>query len=210
MARGKPAPVAERFASRILRSELMRAGDLAPHPQNWRTHPAPQREALEDVVGRVGWVSGVIFNERTGHLIDGHLRVEMAGPDAMLPFQIVDLSEEEEALVLATLDPLASLAVPDPDALSALIDGLELPEALLDALTDIAGMAGQDWGSALARGADMPEPEMTEMVFSMTHEQKETVLAALSRARHAGPFLDGDNENRNGNALARIAEAYVG
>jgi hypothetical protein len=53
-------------------------------------------------------------------------------------------------------------------------------------------------------------PEFRQMTFTLTHEQHEAVEAALKSAQDAGPFGDTGNENRNGNALARIAEAYRG
>ena len=47
-----------------------------------------------------------------------------------------------------------------------------------------------------------------QMTFTVSDEQAETIKAALDKAKKAGPFVS-DNENSNGNALARIAENYV-
>jgi hypothetical protein len=53
-------------------------------PRSWRTPPtgAPtpekQQRALAGALSEVGWVQQVIVNQQTGHLIDGHLRVELA------------------------------------------------------------------------------------------------------------------------------------
>ena len=46
------------------------------------------------------------------------------------------------------------------------------------------------------------------MTFTVSAEQEETIGEALRRAKDAGPFPEG-NENSNGNALARLAEAYL-
>ena len=85
---------------------------LLAHPSNWRSHPKAQREALADVLDEVGYVATVLVNRRTGRLVDGHLRVELARArgEASIPVTYVDLSAEEEALVLASLDPLAAMA----------------------------------------------------------------------------------------------------
>ena len=51
---------------------------VAANPANWRTHPGSQRDALRGSLTEVGWVAEVIVNTVTGHLVDGHLRVEQA------------------------------------------------------------------------------------------------------------------------------------
>ncbi|MCY7417624.1 MAG: hypothetical protein LH650_03855, partial [Chloroflexi bacterium] len=50
----------------------------------------------------MGWVQEVVVNNRTGYLVDGHLRAQLAisRDEATIPVVYVDLSEEEEALVL--------------------------------------------------------------------------------------------------------------
>jgi hypothetical protein len=48
------------------------------------------------------------------------------------------------------------------------------------------------------------------MTFTVTDEQAEEINRALSAAKGAGPFVATGNENSNGNALARICEAYHG
>jgi len=49
-----------------------------------------------------------------------------------------------------------------------------------------------------------------QITFTLHDDQAEAVKAALQKAKAAGPFVDTGNENSNGNALARIAEAYRG
>jgi hypothetical protein len=58
----------------------------------------------------------------------------------------------------------------------------------------------------LASGDREPFQQMT---FTLHDEQAETIKAAIDKAKAAGGF-SGPNENSNGNALARIAEAYCG
>jgi len=88
---------------------------LLAHPQNWRVHPVAQQEAMAGVLDDVGWVQDIIVNQRTGHVLDGHLRVQVAmrQEETEVPVKYVDVSEAEEALILATLDPLGALAVAD-------------------------------------------------------------------------------------------------
>jgi hypothetical protein len=99
------------------------SGDEAPdaliaNEHDWRTHPKAQREALAGVLDEVGHVATVLLNRQTGRLVDCHLRVELARArgEAMIPVTYVDLSPEEEALVLASLDPLAAMATTRPSS----------------------------------------------------------------------------------------------
>jgi DNA modification methylase len=103
-------------------------GELIPNERNWRIHPAAQQGALASVLDDVGWVGQVLVNRRTGHLVDGHLRVELAlsRQEPSVPVTYVDLSESEEALVLASLDPLAGMAVADPAKLRELLEGVTI------------------------------------------------------------------------------------
>ena len=97
------------------------------NPRNWRIHPLNQQNALKGVLEEVGWVQEVIINKRTGHLVDGHLRCQLAAREGArsIPVKYVDLSEEEESLVLATLDPIASMAATDKQKLDELFADIQ-------------------------------------------------------------------------------------
>lgn len=118
------------WENRIVEQREMAVSELQENPHNWRLHPASQEGALADLLSQVGVVQGVVFNRRTGRLVDGHLRVKMAvkAKRETLPVTVVDLSEDEEKLVLATLDPISALAVADTDKLDSLIAAVTLPD----------------------------------------------------------------------------------
>ena len=111
---------------------------LMANPKNWRIHPRVQQEAVENALDQVGWVQQVIVNKTTGHLVDGHLRVALAisRNEKTVPVVYVELSETEEALVLASLDPLAGLAATDSDQLAALLAEVDAEGAGLQNLLD--------------------------------------------------------------------------
>ena len=112
---------------------------LLANPSNWRIHPKQQQDALGEVLDRVGWVQDVIVNQRTGFVVDGHLRVAMAiSRSEAVPVVYVDLTEEEEALVLASIDPLSAMAGKDTEKLNELMDQFKLePGALADMMGSI-------------------------------------------------------------------------
>lgn len=131
------------WRNRISRYENIDPSDLLANPGNWRIHPNVQQQALSDVLDTVGWVDDVIVNERTGFVIDGHLRVSLAlqNGEKSIPVKYVDLTEDEEALVLATLDPIAGMAVTDTEKLTALLASVHLDETsvLTDVLSKLQG-----------------------------------------------------------------------
>jgi DNA modification methylase len=148
------------------RNRIVGAGEEAPdqlvaNPANWRTHPGPQREALRGSLSTVGWVQQVMVNQRTGFVIDGHARVEeaLSRNEPTVPVLYVDLSPEEEALVLATLDPIGAMATRDDARLQELLSGLVVDDAGLLAL--LGDLAGPEAKPGLTDPDDVPEtPEV--------------------------------------------------
>lgn len=100
-------------------------------------------------------------------------------------------------------NPDVLLAMPDE-----LITALWEPEELSALGTEWANnQAFADALGALPTGDRAPFQQMT---FTVSDQQAETVKRALDAAKKAGPFEGTGNENSNGNALARICEAYLG
>jgi len=132
------------------RNRIVGHGEEAPdqllaNPANWRTHPREQQRALSGALSEVGWVQQVMVNRTTGHVVDGHLRVELAlsRHEPSVPVLYVDLSAEEEHLVLASLDPIGALATAEKDALAALLAELSPTD---DALATLLAELGEQYG----------------------------------------------------------------
>jgi len=128
---------------------------LLANPQNWRIHPQVQRDTLAEAIETVGYISPVIVNQTTGHVIDGHLRISLALSQNQkeIPVSYVELTEEQEKIALASLDPVAGMAVPDNDMLGELLSEIDLGEGALADLFD--GMA--DGGEQQTEEVATPE-----------------------------------------------------
>lgn len=110
---------------------------LQANPWNWRIHPQKQQDALLDILDRIGWAGPpVIVNRRTGHVVDGHLRILLAmrRGEKKVPVQYVDLDEEEEKIILATLDPISAMAAADEQVLADLLAQIEAEDEQIAAL----------------------------------------------------------------------------
>ena len=140
MAKRKSADTGARpdgWRNRIVGSGEEAPDQLLANPKNWRIHPKAQQDALGEVLDRVGWVQNVIVNRQTGFVVDGHARVALAisRGEASVPVVYVDLAPEEEALILATLDPISALATADDALLNSLLEEVDLGDTLADALS---------------------------------------------------------------------------
>jgi len=155
------------WANRIVGYGEEAPADLLANPANFRLHPKPQQDALAGVLAEVGLIQNVIVNRRTQHVVDGHLRISLAMRDDQptVPITYVDLSEDEERLILATLDPIAAMAATDRDQLAALLEDVSTGEAAVQAM--LADMAAREGITppfdAAAEWQGMPEYEQDEL-----------------------------------------------
>jgi len=168
---------------RIKELRRVRAGDLRPHPKNWRTHPEEQQNALLGILAEVGYVDALMVRELPDgslQIVDGHLRGETT-PDAVVPVLVVDLDDKEADKVLATFDPLAAMAEPDEAQLEALLKGIETDsDALAALLDDLAKEAPAGIGAAVT------ESENTRWLDASYYSD---VAANMKGTRLAAPVV---------------------
>lgn len=143
-------------ATSIWESRIVGHGEESPeqllaNPHNARRHDGYQSDILIGALEELGWLQSVTVNRQTGHVVDGHLRVTVAmrTGQATVPVKYVDLSPEEEQLVLATLDQTTTLAISSPQAFEELMASLpDLGDAaladFLDRLAESGGNVGKD------------------------------------------------------------------
>src|SRR5436305_14750416 len=101
--------------NRIHEHLQVRAGELVPHPLNFRRHPDSQRQALTASYEEVGFARSLLgYRLADGRiqLLDGHLRRDL-DPAMEVTVEVLDVSEDEARKLLLTIDPLAALAETD-------------------------------------------------------------------------------------------------
>lgn len=170
---------------RVVGLRRVPAGSLRPNPKNWRTHPESQRRALDAALAEIGYASALVARELPDgslELIDGHLRAETT-PDAVVPVLVLDVDEQEAAKLLATFDPLSSLAGVDVASLESLLANIDFQEPALRSLADSL----LDREDNAARGAgpeaeDVEAPELYQVVVECDGETRQRELFERLRA----------------------------
>ena len=125
---------------RVKEFKRIPASELIPNEKNWRRHPREQVQAFQEIIDEVGFADVVIVREVDGgyELIDGHMRTGML-QDETLPAIVLDLTDEEAEIILATMDPLGAMAKSNDDKLDELISELDVD--LRERLKDIPVLA---------------------------------------------------------------------
>jgi len=201
-----------------LRKHTVPMDTIAPDPANARLHPEANLDAIRGSLMAFGQQKPVVVDKR-GVIVAGNglyqaarqlgwtkiaaITTTLRGVDR-LGFCLADnrtaeLAEWDEEALLRQLEELR-----DEVDLGALgLDGEELTELLK------ASQPGPTWDDALGRVPEGERYPFQEMTFTVSDRQAEAVRKALKAAKAAGPFGRTRNDNSNGNALARIAKAYL-
>ena len=209
-AKKHPAPAASDRLEQIATAELI------PYARNARTHSEQQVQQIAGSIQEFGFCNPVLIDASNG-IISGHGRVMAA--------QLLKL-ESVPCLRLSHLTDAQKRAYVLADNRIALSSGWD-EEMLANELSDLhadefdmalLGFDADELGKLLAFEAEEIEPPVLadgdrepfqQMTFTLHDDQAEAIKRAMEQAKQEGPF-DGPNENSNGNALARIAEAYCG
>ena len=112
--------------NRVKELRQVKASEILPNAKNWRRHPKWQHEGMRAVLENIGYAGALLAYENEGQLIliDGHLRQEMT-PDDEVPVLILDVTEQEADILLATYDPLTAMASQEGAVLHELLGGIE-------------------------------------------------------------------------------------
>jgi hypothetical protein len=152
--------------------------DLLANPANVRRHPGNQRDAMRGSLDELGWAAPVIVNDVTGHVLDGHLRIEEAitAGAPIIPTVHVALTEPEERLFLAVFDPIGALARNDQNRLDELIAALDTENPALIEL--LGSLCGEDIDDAPIHPPHPPKPGTSKSLVLIYDTDDYTELCA--------------------------------
>lgn len=196
--------------------ETVRLSELTLDAHNVRRHPNRNIAAIEHSLKRWGQQRPVVVDSKNV-VRAGNGTVQAARNLGWATLQVVrtDLTGAELQAFAVADNRTAELAEWAPEVTAVVEDlKVQLDDLDFDALglTDIDALAG----AFTADAVELPELAagdrdcLQQMTFTLTDEQAATLKDALAAAKAAGPFVDTGNENSNGNALARVAEVYLG
>lgn len=178
---------------------------LKDNPKNWRTHSKRQRETYKAFAEKYGWLGFAIFNLQSGYLVDGHMRASEAlkKGDATVPCILVDLAEDGENEVLATLDNIGLMAQRNADALQSLLKSQNSTQATLK--SDIDRKLAQlrkDVGESILEAPTGP-------LLKQAKTRLRPVASSPEESEHEGEVPDEYEPTREPEALQTIIDESV-
>lgn len=111
---------------------------LLAHYANPRTHDGKQRDAMRASLDELGIIAPCTVNDRSGNMIDGHMRCEeyITAGITKVPVNHLDLSEQEELKAIAFFDRIGALAGTNQENLEYLLENIELDNTPLENLLE--------------------------------------------------------------------------
>ena len=196
--------------------ENVATATLIPYARNARTHSESQVAQIAGSIQEFGFNNPVLIDGQNG-IIAGHGRVMAANLlklETVPCIRLAHLSDAQKRAFILADNRIALNSGWDTEMLANELSDLHADDVDLGLLgfdaDELEKLSGFDIEPAeppeLASGDREPFQQMT---FTLHDDQAQTIKDAIERAKAAGAF-SGPNENSNGNALARIAEAYRG
>lgn len=188
---------------------------LIPYARNARTHSPEQIKQIAASMREWGWTMPVLADE-AGGIIAGHGRVSAAEVNGYTEAPVMvarGWSEAKKRAYIIADNKLALNAGWNEELLGVeLLElrnlGFDMPTIGFgqDELDQLMREVAQTGFPALPEGERAPYQQVT---FMLHDQQAKIVARAVGAAKAKGPFEGTQNDNANGNALARICEAYL-
>lgn len=192
-------------------NEKRKLSQLIPWPRNPRQIKGAEVARLQQSLTDFGQVEPIAIGP-DNELYNGHQRLKSWAAkygdievDVRVSSRPLTEKEREKLTIFLhkgaagewDFDLLSEWDVPD------LLDwGFSEPELQLTPDAD-------DWGAAMGKLPDEDRAPFQQMTFTLHDTQAETVREALAASKALGTFVETENENSNGNALARICEMFL-
>ena len=202
---------------------VMRAtASLIGYARNSRTHDERQIDVLCKSITEYGFTNPILIDGDRG-VIAGHGRIMAAEKLGLVEVPCIELrhltNEQKRAYLIAdnaigTMsgwnEALLAQELADLSGVGIEATDLGFDAAEVDRLMEIMGT---EFAKPLDAWPTLPSGDrapIQQVTLTLHDEQVATLKRAIDKARGMGPFVDTGNENSNGNAIARICEAFLG
>ncbi|MFZ4672569.1 MAG: ParB N-terminal domain-containing protein [Flavobacterium sp.] len=181
---------------------------IIPNDKNNNIHTEEQKRYARKIFDYQGFRAPLLISNRTGKLVAGHLRLEIAKEKGVkeLPCMFQDFDSEEQEYAHLTADNALA-------AQSSLDFGQINTDILEFGPFDIELLGIKDFVIEPLEGKfpelESGEPDCQEVTFVLSNEQKDILDEAIAKAKKKEDTKDELNQNSNGNALAAIVKRYV-
>ncbi len=191
---------------------------LIPYERNSRTHSDEQIDQIVSSIKEFGFTNPILVDSKDG-IIAGHGRLMAAKKVGLdhVPVIVLDyLTDAQRRAYIIADNKLALNAGWDLDLLSSEIAELHTEEFGLKVIGFSDAELEQMLGSDDVAGAELPnlasgdKKPIQQITFTLSDEQADVVREAVRVAIEMGDFVDTENENKNGNGIARVAEMFLG
>lgn len=191
--------------------KLVETASIVENPKNNNRHSIEQLERLEKIIKYQGFRNPLVVSNRTGFLIAGHGRLEVAKKLGMekVPVIYQDFKNEAQEYAHLTADnEIARWAELDKQA-------VYMDIAELDLEIDLLGIENFELGDV--GEIDLPDlnsgekSELEQITFTLHTSQMDTVKEAMKevKAKYPDAVPSEFNENMNGNAINYICELFL-
>lgn len=165
---------AKALRNRIKGHRKIKASDLIANEKNFREHSPEQKSALQELYGSIGFARSLLAYELPDgrlKLLDGHLRADTT-PDEIVDVEVLDVTEAEADVILASIDPLSAMAKTNAGSLQSLLSGMQAENQAT--INKILAGAGGAAAQALAEAKTevvlkplLPAPEMSWVLIGI-------------------------------------------
>lgn len=189
---------------------------ITPYARNSRTHSDEQVAQIAASIKEWGFTTPILI-DTDGEIIAGHgrlLAAQRLGLEEVPTMTAKGWSEAQKRAYVIADNKLALNAGWDTEMLRLEIDDLSnMFNIDLLGFTDeeIANFSfDMDADGDLPELSDDDQGPLQQITFTLHKDQIEEIEKAIKTSKSLGPFVNTENENSNGNALARICESFNG
>ena len=189
--------------------KIVEIDSIIPNPENNNEHNEHQKEQLKKAIKYNGFRSPLTVSNRSGFLVKGHLRLEVAKELGLTHVPVIFQDYDSEAQEYADLTADNAIAV--QSKLDLGLVNAKIVEFGPEFDIDFLGI--KDFKIDVSE-VDLPElnasdPDCQQVTFTLSNEQKDFLDQAMDKAKSELDCSDEINKNSNGNVLGAILRHYV-